>query len=182
MKFFVRNVRPNVLTKCKDKERKQKMNKKLILAVGAAALSVVAFAGPHGGPGGRGPRPGPRPGMMHHGPRPGIHHPPPPRHHSGWGRGGREFWPGFVGGVVGGLAVGTIRPVPAPVVTTTVVTSPTVVTTPTIVTTTPVVAAPVTQVQNVWVEGRYVDQIQPNGSIIRVWQPGHYEQRTVTIP
>lgn len=158
------------------------MNKKLILAVGAAALSVVAFAGPHGGPGGRGPRPGPRPGMMHHGPRPGIHPPPPPRHHSGWGRGGREFWPGFVGGVVGGLAVGTIRPVPAPVVTTTVVTSPTVVTTPTIVMTTPVVAAPVTQVQNVWVEGRYVDQIQPNGSIIRVWQPGHYEQRTVTIP
>lgn len=70
MKFFVRNARLNVLTKCKDKERKQKMNKKLILAVGAAALSVVAFAGPHGGPGGRGSRPGSRPG---------IHHSPPPR-------------------------------------------------------------------------------------------------------
>ena len=45
----------------------------------------------------------------------------------------------------------------------------------------PVVSAPVTQVQNVWVEGRYVDQVQANGSVIRVWSPGHYEQRTVVV-
>ena len=32
-------------------------------------------------------------------------------------------------------------------------------------------------VQNVWVEGRYVPQAQPNGTVIQVWQPGHYEQR-----
>ena len=49
------------------------------------------------------------------------------------------------------------------------------------VVTTPVVAAPVQQVQSVWVEGRYVDQIQANGTVVRVWQPGHYEQRTVYV-
>ena len=29
----------------------------------------------------------------------------------------------------------------------------------------------------VWVEGRYIDQVQPNGSVTRVWNPGHYETR-----
>jgi hypothetical protein len=64
-----------------------------------------------------------------------------------------------------------------------------VVASPTVVTTTPVVAtpvvtttgAPVTTVQNVWVEGRYVDQVQPNGTVIRTWSPGHYEQRSVVV-
>ena len=42
-----------------------------------------------------------------------------------------------------------------------------------------VVQQPVQQVQQVWVEGRYVDQVQANGSTVRIWQPGHYEQRTV---
>ena len=37
------------------------------------------------------------------------------------------------------------------------------------------------QTQNVWVEGRYVDTVQPNGAVLRTWQPGHYEQRTVQI-
>lgn len=45
----------------------------------------------------------------------------------------------------------------------------------------PVVVQPTTQVQSVWVEGRYVDQVQANGSVIKVWQPGHYEQRTVIV-
>ena len=31
--------------------------------------------------------------------------------------------------------------------------------------------------RQVWVAGRYVDQIQPNGAVVRVWQPGHYEVR-----
>ena len=35
----------------------------------------------------------------------------------------------------------------------------------------------VQQPQQVWVEGRYVDQVQSNGSTVRIWQPGHYEQR-----
>ena len=44
-----------------------------------------------------------------------------------------------------------------------------------------VVQQPVQQTQNVWVEGRYVDQVQANGSTVRIWQPGHYEQRTVVV-
>ncbi len=105
------------------------------------------------------PGPGPRVG----GPR--------IRHHGGsfWGRGGRNFWPGFVGGVVGGVLVDAVvgpsyyYSSPAPVV----VTQP-VVTTPV------VVQQPVVQ-QTVWVEGRYVDQVKADGTVIRVWQPGHYE-------
>ena len=41
----------------------------------------------------------------------------------------------------------------------------------------PVVQPPV--VQNVWVEGRYVDQQNGAGQVVRVWQPGHFEQRQV---
>lgn len=61
-----------------------------------------------------------------------------------------------------------------PVVTTPVVTTPVV--------TTPVVTAPqyVNQTQQVWVEGRWIDQLLPDGRTTRVWQPGHYE--TVTVP
>jgi len=44
-----------------------------------------------------------------------------------------------------------------------------------------VVEGAVTTVQTVWVEGRYVDQVQPDGTIVRVWVPGHYEQRTVLV-
>ncbi len=152
------------------------MNKKTILVVALAAVlgTGTCFARPGGG--------------RHHG---GGHRPPPPRHHfhgghhgggrhhhrhggSFWGRGGRNFLPGFIGGVVGGAIVGgTTRYVnTAPVVVTP---APVVVTSPT------VVATPVYTTQNVWVEGRYVDQVQPNGTVIRVWQPGHYEQRQVLV-
>ena len=151
------------------------MNKKMIVAVCAmGAMTFGAFAGPHGGPGG-GFRGGPGPAMRG-GPGPGGHH-----GGGAWGRGGRNFWPGFAGGVVGGIVGSALvappppRPVvvaPAPVVVAPA--APVVVTTPTVV-------APVTQVQNVWVEGRYVDQVQPNGAVIRTWQPGHYESRTVVI-
>ena len=145
--------------------------KKMVVALGACVVAGAVFAGPHG-PVGHGP------GGFHGGPRP-VHH-----HHGGfWGRGGSHFWPGFVGGVVGGI-VGTAIAEPVVVTTPTVVAAPTVVTTP--VVTTPavtqiVVAQPVQTVQNVWVEGRYIDQVQANGTVIRVWQPGHYEQRTVTV-
>ena len=37
-----------------------------------------------------------------------------------------------------------------------------------------------TRVQNVWVEGRYIDQSY-NGVIQRVWQPGHYEQQQTQV-
>ena len=110
---------------------------------------------------------GPRPAPFHH------------HHHGYWGHGGRHFWPGFVGGVVGGALYNAVA-APTVVATPTVVTTPAVVTTPTVVTT-PSVVTPVPTTQSVWVEGRYVDQVQYNGTVVRVWQPGHYEQRTVYV-
>ena len=77
----------------------------------------------------------------------------------------------MVGGALTSTSVAPREPVivqPTP----TVVTQPVVVQQP--VVTQPVV---VQQPQQVWVEGRYVDQVQANGSTVRVWQPGHYEQR-----
>ena len=38
-----------------------------------------------------------------------------------------------------------------------------------------------TRVQNVWVEGRYVDQTTPQGATVRTWQPGHYEQQQTQV-
>lgn len=147
-----------------------KMTKKLTIMVAIAMCAVAAFArpgfgGPHGGFGGpRGFHGGHRPApIMHHG---GYHH---HHHYSTWGRGGSHFWPGFVGGVIGGALTSSIYP------TTTVVTSP-VVTTP-VVTTAPVVATPVYTTQQVWVPGRYIDQVQVNGTVIRVWVAGHWEYR-----
>ena len=150
------------------------MNKKTtaIVAISAVMCAGSVFArgpgGPHGGFG--------------RGPAPVVHH-----HHGGgvWGHGGRNFWPGFVGGVVGGVLSGGIhRPPPPPryYYSTPVVTpAPVVVTTPVVTPAPVVVTTPVYQTQNVWVEGRYVDQAQPNGTVVRVWQPGHYEQRQVLV-
>ena len=127
------------------------MNKKLMIAGATVlALALGAFARPYG------PCFGPR---FHHG----------PRYHGGfWGRGGCNFWPGFVGGVVGSAlydAVTYPRYASSPVV----VQQPAPV----------VVQQPVTQ--SVWVEGRYVDQVQANGTVVRVWQPGHYVQSTAVV-
>ena len=145
--------------------------KKLVITIALVVASTGAFAhGWHGG-------------YHHHGWHGGYHH-----YHGGyWGRGGCNFWPGFVGGVVGGV-VGTAlaRPYYSETVVvepaTTVVTTPTVVQQPVVVQQQPVVVQqptvvqqPVVQRQPVWVEGRYVDQVQANGSTVRIWQPGHYE-------
>ena len=106
-------------------------------------------------------------------------------HHHHHGSGG-AIAAGIVGGaLLGGLvasAVSTPPPVvtPAPVVVTPapVIVQPA----PVVVAPTPVVVQqPVYQTQNVWVEGRYVDTVQPNGTIVRTWQPGHYEQRTIQV-
>ena len=150
------------------------MNKKMtaIVAISAVMCAGSVFA--------RGPG-GPR-GGFGRGPAPVMHH-----HHGGgvWGHGGRNFWPGFVGGGVGGVLSGGIhRPPPPPryYYSAPVVTPAPVVVTPPVVTPAPVVVTtPVYQTQNVWVEGRYVDQVQPNGTVVRVWQPGHYEQRQVLV-
>ena len=142
------------------------MNKKVIILLGVATMTVGgAFAhGWHGGP------------RYHYAHRPVYHH----HYHGGyWGRGGCNFWPGFVGGVIGGAVASTVI---APRETV-VVQQPTVVTQPVVVQQpAPVVIqqpAPVVvqQPQQVWVEGRYVDQVQANGSTVRIWQPGHYEVR-----
>ena len=135
------------------------MNKKLMIAFGMAMLMVGgAFAHHHGGW-----RGGPRHGW---GPRPYYHH----HCHGGyWGRGGSWFWPGFVSGVVGGAVVSSVV---APRETV-IVQQPA----PPVVAQPGVVQQPVMQQQTVWVEGRYVDQVQANGSTVRIWQPGHYEQR-----
>ena len=51
-------------------------------------------------------------------------HGPYRHHHSCWGPGGRYFWPGFAGGLVGSMLYRPIPPPPPPVVVTT---APTVV-------------------------------------------------------
>ena len=124
-------------------------------------------------------------GPVHHGPIPppiySSHH----HHHHHHGSGG-AIAAGIVGGaLLGGLvasAVSTPAPAvvtPAPVVVTP---APVVVQQPVVVQSAPVVVQqPVYQTQNVWVEGRYVDTVQPNGTVLRSWQPGHYEQRTIQV-
>ena len=147
------------------------MNKKTIVAICVIAVAGSMFATPRGG-------------HHHHGGRhvaPRHHHVHRPKH-STWGRGGRNFWPGFVGGLVGATVARTvIEPattiVTAPAVVTPVVTATPVVTTAPVVVETPVVTA----TQQVWVEGRYVDTVQPNGTVVRVWQPGHYETVTTAV-
>ena len=148
------------------------MNKKLIIMLGVATVmagGAFAHGWHHGGWHG-GPRHcwGPRPYYHHH------------HYHGGyWGPGGRYFWPGFVGAVIGGAVASTIIDTSPTVV----VQQPAVVTQPVVVQQpAPVVVqqpAPVVvqQPQQVWVEGRYVDQVQSNGSTVRIWQPGHYEVR-----
>ena len=142
--------------------------KKLVLAIALVAVSTGAFA--HGHRGGWH-------GGYHHRWHGGYHH----HYHGGcWGRGCRYFWPGFVGGVVGGVVGSTlVRPYYSETVvvqpTPTVVTQPVVVQQPAVVTQPVVIQQPAVQRQPVWVEGRYVDQVQANGSTVRIWQPGHYE-------
>lgn len=149
-----------------------KMTKKIVVAVAiamcvfASAFARPGFGGPRGGfggprggfHGGFGHRPPP---VMHHG---GFHH----HHGSFWGTGGRHFWPGFVGGVVGGVISSSV--IGPSVYTTPVVAAP-------VVTTAPVVATPVYTTQQVWIPGRYIDQVQANGTVIRVWVAGHWEYR-----
>ena len=111
--------------------------------------------------------------------------PPPPRHHPHHHH-GAAVGAGILGAGILGAAIieAATRPdtvvvqqpvvaAPAPVI----VPQPTVVAAPTVVTT----GHYETRVQNVWVEGRYVDQVAANGAVIRTWQPGHYEQQTTQV-
>lgn len=143
-----------------------KKMKYLVTVLSVCLCAGVCMARP-----GHGPR-----GGRFHAPRHYHHHHHHSHRHAGW----------VAAGVVGGAIIGTAiantitpRPVVVAQPTPVVVSQPA----PVIVQTSPVVVQnpPVYQTQNVWVEGRYVDQVQPNGTVTRVWQPGHYEQRTVQV-
>lgn len=147
--------------------------KKVAFLVWGLFLMVgTSIAAPHHGFGRHSHRPPP----MHH----SWHHPP---YHCyggfGWPR-GRFYWPWFVGGMMSGMSVerdvAVVRPAAAVVTTPTVVQQPVVIQQPSVVQPT-VVQQTIPKTQNVWVEGRYVEQVQPNGSTARVWQPGHYERQ-----
>ena len=106
-------------------------------------------------------------------------------HHHHHGSGG-AIAAGIVGGALLGGLVASAVSTPAPVVVTpaptVVAPAPVVVQQPVVVQSAPVVVQqPVYQTQNVGVGGRYVDTVQPNGTVLRTWQPGHYEQRTIQI-
>ena len=145
--------------------------KKLVMIV-CCSFAAASFAGP--GPHHR-PGPGPRPGGHHWAP------PPPPRHHAPhgghWGHDGRNFWPGFVGGIAAGAAWNAMV-TPRTYYYNSSVVAPAVVAGPTVVAPT-YVAQPVAVTQRVWIPGRFVEQVCVNGAVVRVWQPGHYEIRTV---
>ena len=142
------------------------MNKIIVLAVALAAASTLSA----------------RPGYGGFRPVRGPMRSAPVSHHHHHRHSGGAIAAGIVGGaLLGGLVASAVA---APAPTTVVTPAPVVVTpAPVVVAPQPVVVAPqpVYQTQNVWVEGRYVDTVQPNGTIVRTWQPGHYEQRTVQI-
>lgn len=140
---------------------------KKLLCLSVVALTVPAFA-------------------WHYGPRHhwhgGCHH-----HHHGWHA--DDFWAGagvgLVGGLVGAAVYNAVKPDPPRVV----VQQPVAVQQPapvvvqqqpvTVRQPVPVVVRqqPLPAGTTVWIEGRYIDQVQPDGSVARVWNPGHYEQR-----
>jgi hypothetical protein len=109
---------------------------------------------------------------MHHG---GHHH----HHHHGTGF---AVGAGLLGaGLVASAIYDATHPRPVIVESAPVVVTPAVQ--PVVVTPAPVVTTGhyETRVQNVWVEGRYIDQATPQGTIVRVWQPGHYEQQSMQV-
>ena len=154
------------------------MIKKIVVIV-AMCICASAFARSHGGGHHGSHRGGYRPMTYHSG---GYHHHHHSSHHGwSWGHAGRNFWPGFVGGIVGGAVYGGYRSYPSTVVypsTTSYVASPVISTATTpyvltpVVTTTPVITT--AYQQKVWVPGRYTTTVV-NGIVTNIWQPGHWE-------
>ena len=143
--------------------------KRFFVLTMALAASLALSAAPHG-PGFHGPHGHP---PMHHG---GHHH---HHHHRGTGL---AIGAGILGaGLVASAIYDATHPRPVIVESAPVVVTPAVQ--PVVVTPAPVVTTGhyETQIQNVWVEGRYIDQATPQGTIVRVWQPGHYEQQSTQV-
>lgn len=122
--------------------------KTLAIALTIAVASIFCSAAPHPGP-----RPIHRPSIHGYGPRV-----PPPRHHHSM----PSFVSGIVGGFLGSAIVEAFRPNP-PVVVAAPSPSPTVI-----------VQSPVVVPCQVWIEGKYEDQVV-NGILVRKWIPGHWE-------
>ena len=137
----------------KKKEREENAMNGKMLAIGMTiglCLSALGRPGPmpHPSPH-RGPAP--RPALqIHRGPAPRPAPMPHRPHHYGsaWGRGRSNFWPGFVGGVIGSTIF-----------------SPSVVVTPP--------PPPGPYARQVWIEGHYETQIV-NGIYTQVWVPGRW--------
>ncbi len=143
--------------------------KKICVLTLALATSLALCARPGPGRGFGGPH---HPPPMHHG---GHHH----HHHH---HGAYAVGAGILGaGLVASAIYDATHPRPIIVESAPVVVTPAVQ--PVVVTPAPVVTTGhyETQVQNVWVEGRYIDQTTPQGTIVRVWQPGHYEQQSTQV-
>lgn len=134
------------------KSERRKIMLKTSLLIASIMFTCIGFAGP---------RPMHR---SHHRPAPRIHHHPPVHHHRHVHRPHHHHSPiiPIVSGVVGGMIANAIVNS----------TTPTVIdTTPVVVQSTPVV---VRGVNTVWQPGHYENQVQPNGTVIRVWVPGRY--------
>ena len=155
--------------------------KKIFVLTMALATALVLCAKPGPGRGYGGPRGGfgaPRGPMPMHRGAPSHHH-HHNHHHSGRGF---AIGAGILGaGLVASAIYDATHPRPVIVESAPVVVTPAVQ--PVVVTPQPVVPTGhyETRVQNVWVEGRYIDQTTPQGTIVRVWQPGHYEQQTTQV-
>jgi hypothetical protein len=116
-----------------------------------------------------------------------------PRHHHHHHHGtGFAIGAGILGaGLIASAIYDATRPrYVAPVAPVVVTPAPVVAAQPIVVqqpaVTLPVVQQPVVQqvapeprMQNVWIEGRYVEQVNGLGQTVRVWQPGHYEQHPI---
>ena len=105
--------------------------------------------------------------------KPHRHAPSHPSHHSHHSRKSGGFAAGVVGGaLVGGILYNALKPSPAYVAS---APRPVYVPPP------PPPPVPVYETRMVWVDGRYVDQVMPNGAVHRYWQPGHYEEIQVQV-
>ena len=132
------------------------MNKIFIICA-IAMLSITAIAAPF--------RPAFRPHRIHRPVRSHavhrVHHPTPkPHHHHHHRRHHHCITAPIIAGTLG-YVIGSTIAHPSPVVVTQ-----------------PIVVRPTET--TVWEDGHYEDQLQPNGTIVRVWVPGRYVKRIIT--